>query len=78
LIDTHYRVKENYPVALAAASPNRGTRKSPRAPAGRRTDTAKPRRNNHWGNQLDIPNQDELWAVLVARHFERLLTEHRT
>ena len=29
------------------------------------------------GNQLDVPNQDKLWAVLVARYFERLLTEHR-
>ena len=29
------------------------------------------------GNQLDVPNQDELWAALVARHFERMPTEHR-
>jgi hypothetical protein len=28
-------------------SPNRGTRDSSRAPAGRRTDTAEPRRNSH-------------------------------
>jgi hypothetical protein len=35
------------------------------------------KRNYPGANQLDVPNQDELWAVLVARHFERLLTEHR-
>jgi hypothetical protein len=32
-------------------------------------------KNSHCGNQLDVPNRDELWAVLVARHFERLPTE---
>src|SRR6516165_5503600 len=30
-----------------AVSPNRGTRDSSRAPAGRQTDTAAPRRNSH-------------------------------
>jgi hypothetical protein len=42
--ENHYR---ELPVAVAAVSPNRGTRDSFRAPTGRRTDTAEPRWNSH-------------------------------
>ena len=39
--------KENYPVAVATVSPNRGTPNSSREPAYRRTDAAEPRWNSH-------------------------------